>query len=181
MRGVLLIAALVVFAVGCKKPTEKPANPTEPQMPTSTETGANTVACRVNSEVHIYKGVPTYLNADGVLFGLYPDRNEYFLQVTAGGIAEYKDNIWLLLYDTAVQLNTQYPFSVTETDKNRAEYSVEAGSYSKIYKTKGSSGFIKFTRYDKTVAAGTFEFAAYNDQGEKIEITEGFFDISRPQ
>ena len=95
MKG-LLLAALLVFSLGCKTPVEEPVNPTKPQMQTRTETGANIVACKVDGQVHIYRGKATWNDPNGVDFVRFASNPKHiFLWATQSG---YGDDITIRIF-----------------------------------------------------------------------------------
>ncbi|WP_276133391.1 DUF6252 family protein [Polluticoccus soli] len=161
---VMMISCLAI--TGCKKDSEK--------MPKPTQSGKNILACEVNGKVHIYEGKRSYLNSNGVDAARIITGNDVFIEIH-GDNADYDDDIEMRVVVYQPELNKEYIFSKVDS-KDWAEYYV--GQNSDIrYKTQNSSGFIKFSRFDPSSVAGTFMFTGYNQQGEKVEITEGFFDI----
>jgi len=145
-------------------------------MPEATQSGKNILACKVNGKVHIYEGKRSYLNSNGVTAQRYMSGTEILIRVHADKREDYDDNIEMEIVADQPDINKEYIFS-KEDSKDRAEYYVGQSNENKYY-TKSSSGYIKFTRFDKAVAAGVFMFTAYRDNGDKVEITEGFFDIT---
>jgi hypothetical protein len=177
MRRPMLVLGFFLFSLGCKKTFEEPVVPTKPQMPTRTESGANVVAFKLNTIVHIYKGKPTYFHEDGVRFGKYQVGADLFIKVNADNSKEYKDNISMFIYTLEPEIGKEYSFYTSETSKHYGEYMIGENKNS-IFTTRDNSGYIKFSRYDSIVAAGIFGFKAYSPEEKMVEITEGFFDIS---
>jgi hypothetical protein len=173
MRRIIIVLFACSLVCGCKKKIDA-----GPSMPSPTQTGQNIIACKVNGKTIIYSGIPTYLNDVGVRFGKYKMDNGIALNVEGHETEGHDDNLTLLIYELDPTVNGQYTFS-TEITNDYAQYYTGEGFANDTYKTKNGSGYMKFTRYDSTVVAGTFEFTAYNPNGAKVEITEGFFDIKR--
>jgi hypothetical protein len=84
------------------------------------------------------------------------------------------------LYAADIKLNVAYSFSEKDS-KDLGTYYTGQGAAINTYKTKDAPGFVKFSRFDSNVVAGSFEFQAFNPEGKKVELTEGFFDISRKE
>ena len=173
--SLLALLVLTAFVTSCAKKSTEPITP-GPKMPKATQTGQNIVACRVNGNIQIYTGPQTYLDEDGVSFGMYSDMGDLYVSINASGSQKYDDDIYLDVYDTSISINTDSRFSSTEIDKVQGEYIKQIDGLSTIYRSKEGGGVIRFTRYDNEVVAGTFSFAAYKAD-EKVNVTEGFFDI----
>ena len=107
---------------------------------------------------------------------MYSDMGDLYVSINASGSQKYDDDIYLDVYDTSISINTDSRFSSTEIDKVQGEYIKQIDGLSTIYRSKEGGGVIRFTRYDNEVVAGTFSFAAYKAD-EKVNVTEGFFDI----
>lgn len=178
----LLFAAASVMTVftfnQCKKKTE------EPQLPPETTTGAMTFGCKVNGKVFVPKdgrGRPglyvQYVNLGAGVGG------GWFLNIPAVNW-EPADIPSLQIGTDSLLIaeNSTYQFKI---DSNYQ--SVKGTAYAKY--AIGSNGYIKLnsdvgeltiTRFDQVnrIMSGKFFFIATNTVNrEKINITEGRFDI----
>ncbi len=77
----------------------------------------------------------------------------------------------------SAKVGVRYHFSKSEIVNPYASYYKGNGSI--VYMTDIQSGVIEFTRLDKSIAAGIFEFTAYYNN-DSVKITEGRFDIANP-
>ena len=153
---------------GCKKPDETPH---EPELPPLTQDGRNVLACRVNGIVHVYSGKHTLGDPNGVFYHRYVD--EILLSADE---ADLSDAVRISLFEpNTIVANSTYVFSTKTNSCYALYYSDEANPY---FITKNSSGWVRFTRIDSAIAAGTFEFIAYFEN-DSVNVTEGRFDIAR--
>lgn len=138
-------------------------------MPAPTREGKNIFACKVDGVVHIYSGEGTIFNPDGVSYQPTPD--DIFL---AGSKKEYNDFVSMTLPNLSlVTIDTTYRFSTETSEAHGDRYTGNNGT---PFRTKNGSGWVRFSRLDTSVAAGTFAFTGYRD-GDSSVITEGVFDL----
>ncbi len=176
MKSYLVLIVLNCLLAGsCKKVATNPVVPVEP-MPNPTETGANILACKVNGKLHIYKDKMTWSQPDGVSFSKREDQLEKFTYIR-GNESDYGDAVSMKIFTWNIIVGKEYKFSVNE-NKDFADYVLDGFGTENTYFTSDGSGFVKFSRYDSLVAAGTFAFTAYSMGGKKVEVTEGCFDIA---
>lgn len=137
------------------------------QLPAYSSSGKNVLGCKVNGQVHLYSGIRTLSNDNGV---------DYFngnteISVDADN-SSYNDYMRILFYHlNNLSVGTTYYF--TNDSISYATYLIGNGSQS--YTT--GSGYVKFTRLDNMVAAGIFEYTAYSITGDSVKVTEGRFDV----
>lgn len=165
-----LTAFLIVLSAGCEKASN------EEKMPEQTQSGANIVACKVNGKVHIYSGKPNAVKGDGVSYFRELTGADSIIQIIADNTLKYNDEIFLSVYTFHIEIGKEYTIS-SEFNRNLAVYSWSDPNAP--YTTTLNSGHISFKRCDEGVASGNFSFTATNKNGEKVEITEGSFDITR--
>lgn len=172
MRSIWVLILICLVVGSCKKSSDE-------KMPKATQSGENIVACKVNGKVQIYKGKENYLSGGEVYF-IPQARGIGVDAIIRAGSNENGDVIRIHVVTSQIEINKEYAFN-NENDKQwaYATYNKQI-SQDILFKTSEGSGYTKFTRYDGGIAAGEFEFTAYNDKGEKVTITEGFFDITFP-
>jgi hypothetical protein len=168
MRRIIIVLFACCLIWGCKKKDDA-----GPAMPSPTQTGQNIVAYKANGKIHIYKGKHSTSQRDGVEFYRVADIDTY-VYVWAES-SQYQDDMSITIYGLNIEKDKEYNLS-TEDNWGFGKYML--GNGSDVYKTKNGSGYIKFIRYDSSVAAGNFSMTVYNSEGKKVEITEGFFDIA---
>jgi len=146
------------------------------QLPPPTQQGKNILACKVNGQVHIYSGKRTTFNDNGVNYDLYLNK----LRLYADNI-DYRDNIEIVfpVNPDSIKVGLKYFFDLADMINPFGEYRIRVNGVTNEYKTGKQSGFIQFTRLDKDVAAGIFQFTAYYNN-DSVTITEGRFDITNP-
>ena len=166
-----LMLLLLLTNSQCKKHNE------EPQLPPETNTGAMTFGCKVNGKVFMPKdgnGKPglycQYVNlGSGEGGGWYLNIPAVNLRIRPNeGVSITTDSL-------LVQEGMTYQF---KNNKGNAQ-----GFYYKTVeypKTDNDSGELKITRFDQAnrILSGTFFFTGTNaSTGEKVEVTDGRFDI----
>ncbi len=153
----------------------------EPQLPPETTTGAMTFGCKVNGKVFVPRdgnGRPglfvQYVNLGNVPDGGWHLNIPAYNYSTKRGVSIETDSLFLLegiVYEFKPQ-KKGYPLAWYEEVKN--------GS-SEIYgKLENDSGILSIKKHDQInrILSGTFSFTGTKiATGEKINITEGRFDI----
>jgi hypothetical protein len=172
----LLLLPLFLLSIQCKK------KDAEPNLPATTQTGANTFGCRVNGKVFISKGnVGTYALP---LTANYSSQNTSTYNFSVSGSNLKRDDRPLItLGSAAITLVSGKTFPIQLTgnttgvegryyDNNGGEYKVQPPL----------TGQLSITKIDLTakIISGSFYFDAVNDKGEKVEIRDGRFDVKYP-
>ncbi len=172
-NNLTVLVLLLVLTAGsqCKKKTE------EPQLPPITATGAMTFGCKVNGKVfvpHDGRGKPgllcQYVNlGDGEGGGWYlniPATN--WNPNPTEGVNIETDSL-------LIEEGMAYQFRTT---KGNAQAFYHKGD---LFNALGNtSGELRITKFDQTnrIISGTFFFTGTSSSsGEKVEITDGRFDI----
>ena len=164
-KKLLLIGFILCFSLTtCRKNQE-------PVLPPETTIGAMSFGCKINGKVFVPKdgrGKP----------GLYV---QYV----------YLDGGWYLNIP-AVDWRSSYPILSVhiETDsllieEGEYEFKLEKGYPSAFYSAETfyilleNKGRLNIKKHDLTnrILAGTFYFTAENSKGERVEVTDGRFDI----
>jgi Family of unknown function (DUF6252) len=177
------IAFAIVFvlftSIKCKKNKTQ-----EAELPPETTTGAMTFGCKVNGKVFVPKdgrGKPglfvQYVNLGAGVGG------GWFLNIPATNWESTEIPTLQIGTDSLlITENSTYQFKI-----NNNNQSIKGTAFAKY--ASGSSGYIKLnsdvgdliiTRFDQVnrILSGRFYFIATNtSNGEKINITEGRFDI----
>lgn len=182
----LLFTALTVF-IACNKDDQAPLP--EPQiaeidkLPPPTQTGANKVGCLVNGKAFLPIGSST--GSSNPYCAYYHDAFVLVLKIVKNegnisgngteSVAIYTDN-------TILEEDVKYFLKSTESN-NKAMFSIiggMAGVPDENYNTNENYiGELHITKLDKekNIISGTFWFDAVNEQGKKVEIREGRFDM----
>jgi hypothetical protein len=173
MKNLLLL--LVTLALSCcSKDDNKPANPID-QLPSATQTGANTAGCLVDGKAFLPKGyIPS-----GNLVCNYIDGKDFSL-----GILQKNDNQTLSLnvisYNKSLVVGETYQLKEYGANSIFGEYVIFQRSGNLTYQTNSIvKGELKITNhnFNKAVLSGTFWFDAVNKNGEKVQVREGRFDM----
>ena len=182
------IVCLFVFTVilpfcGCKKHTNKPANPVD-QLPAATQTGANTFGCLVNGEVVVIHQPFGDLTIDfGSQYMLtYPSTNSFIYGVS--GTDKVDDcqlkSVGLQLDSTQLQEGEKYPLNASRVKYGKVGWVNIANSCASspflMYTTDSSlSGQLTITHFDQQqIVSGTFYFDAVEmTRGDTVHVTNG--------
>lgn len=166
----LLIIVYILVFTACKKSNE-PGQAISPVK--------NIMSCKVNGVQHTYEGIPTYLNHEGVTYAKYEndDATEYSIAIRGDNNLIHNDNISIRIYTWDIELDKKYPIS----NENRKDYGEYIYDGNKVYKTGLNSGYIIYTQCSEALIEGNFAFTAYTPDGQKVEITDGYFNIDRSE
>lgn len=175
----LLLLLLTTFTLSCcNKDDDKPKTELE-KLPPATQTGVNTAGCLVNGQAFLPKGYFSFGNlscnyTDGLNFNL---RISEKINDNIRSIYVFNDNQPLevgVTYLLKQNLNNNtLPYSyATYTDFNN----MSGGDF---ITTDMIIGELKITNHNFSgaILSGTFWFDAVNNNGEKIEVREGRFDM----
>lgn len=165
----VLFFSLVLSSSRCKKQN------TEPQLPPETTTGAMTFGCKVNGKVFVPKGS---IDGPGIIsqylfLGNGPGGG-WWLNLSA--VDRYGAKGIYFRTDTLLLLeNNVYSFK-REKGYPSAEFAMGLADY---FMGNSDTGKMIVTRHDlnQRILSGRFSFTATNNNGEKINITEGRFDV----
>ena len=165
---IFLIPFLFLMAQCHKTPTPDP----EPDLPPATQEGKGTIGCYINGKPWVPKpyiaiGVPHYLE---VVFD--ESRNNFFgLEANKDGSFAEQMNIYVqnasLGRNTIIRFNAE-SFYNSNNGNNCFRY------YLDTIKPR----ILDITKLDKEkkIISGTFEFTAFNNCKDTINITKGRFD-----
>lgn len=186
-RPALWLLTAVLATTGCKKKDP------EPELSPATQTGANTVGCRLNGELWLPGG---YRNGAGqeVKFSTtyYPPsyslaslRNTFTLTGTRQN-KQINDDIQLALANLdhvgiySLDLNA-VPYPQAQPWQDQGVYRTNDPTIREYITSPSNTGTLTITRLDTVahVIAGTFSFTAKEIGGTKtVSVTDGRFDIN---
>jgi hypothetical protein len=175
MRILLLFSITTLLVISCRKKN----NQKEPELPPETQTGAYTFGCKVNGKVFLPRdgnGKPG-LFAQYVNLGTGP-RGGWHLNIPAydhsakHGVSIETDSLLLLegrTYELKKAQGHASAFYLKSTTNGVDVYK----------KPDNEAGELIITKHDlsKRILAGRFWFTATNTNGEKVDVTDGRFDI----
>ncbi len=178
-----LLIGIISLNASCDK--DDPANPID-QLPSATQTGANTAGCLVDGEALLPKsgGVDpilncSYQNINGeYYFGLsfsdnYSQPNKS-INISLSRINIQEGANYIL--DKNIQDNGDY----TGVGAQHIVHQLYPNNLWEHYQTTSIiKGELKITHIDATLAiiSGTFWFDAINSNGEIVKVTDGRFDM----
>ena len=179
MKRLFLYASLLLLTQCSKcKDDPEPKNP-EDELPSATQTGANTFGCLVNGEAWTPKGHsgtlpnffisydPTYAggNIDIRAYRFPKSGNSGRQSIRLGG-------------DDVGSIGT-YALAVSEARGASFNDDFRSGTcqeYRSADRSVYCRGTLTLTRLDATVASGTFEFVLAKPGCDTIRVTQGRFD-----
>ncbi len=159
----------------CKK------NKTDPPLPPETITGAMTFGCKVNGKVF----VPEDGNGKPGLFVEYPYLGNgpdggFHLNIPAFNYQSSPKRGVSIVTDSLLLFEGVSYYFEDSIGSAKAFYLEEANNGLVVYhKLKSDTGSLFITRHDQVnkILSGTFSFSGTNDNGAKVYVTEGRFDI----
>lgn len=180
MKNLISSILFGFLAISCHRSSDNNTAPLD-QLPAVTQTGANTAGCLVNGKVLLPRGQKIqngtvlaakyqFLNG-GYHFGLNIDDNS---DSALPGIGIGSDNVNFEIGKTYILGENLY-------DNSKINIYADYINFNNgDYKTTSSiTGELKFSRLDTInfIASGTFWFDAVNNNGEKVQVREGRFDL----
>ena len=177
MKNLILIL-LTALTLSCCDKDDKPIAEID-KLPPATQTGTNKIGCLVNGQALLPKGVGITYNcfyqhlADGKHFVLgFSNTTNDILKSIAIGIHLTELNqgqIYQLTTNLGSNVVSKYGTYLISTNQGGIDYNT----------TNLNVGEIKITKLDsnKQIISGTFWFDAINQNGEKVEVREGRFDM----
>lgn len=170
----LFFIAFLFLSLKCKKQNTN----TEPQLPPETTTGAMTFGCKIDGKVFIPKdgGGLSGLKTEYLFLGNGPGGG-WFLNIAARdrstttsrpGISITTDSL-LLVEGIQYELQKQKGYA-------NGEHFLGLYTYKIIFP---DSGTLIITKHNQTerILSGRFSFTATNQNGTKVNVTDGRFDI----
>jgi hypothetical protein len=149
------------------------------KMPPATKSGRHVLAFRLNGSVHIYRGKHGFYGDYQASYAMTKQRDSTLdLTILASDGSKYNDAMNFDLRADSFRLNTRYAISANP-QVGISSYRSKIPSSSGEYVADSTRSYIIFTRADKVVVAGTFEFYGINKNGEQVHLAEGQFDLTQ--
>ena len=186
MKKLLLLFAVLAFFVSCNKdddPTPEPQISEIDKLPPATQTGVNKVGCLVNGKAFLPSGTRPGSGNPNPYCAYYHDNF-----VLSFSIVKSENNTSMLGSETIAIYSKDVVLEEGNTyilKKGNTNHSAIYTHYNNIvnpdsYETNENyTGELHITKLDKTnnIISGTFWFNAVNEQGKKVEVREGRFDM----
>ena len=195
MKNTLLLLVLLVL-ISCGRNSSDNDEMSQNQLPSITQTGANTAGCIINGKVIIPKdginpssgfGVNGLVISTGINF-YTPIYGDDYLSVSITNLIE-KGQSYSVYVHLSKLTNGVGQYTV---DQSNGEYNVYASRNPQIivretndgvsgttYLSGPNSGKINITTFNNTTCSGTFSATLYNkdDPSKTLQVTEGRFDV----
>jgi Family of unknown function (DUF6252) len=184
MKKTILLGLCAIGLLSCYREKEKAVTNV---LPPATQTGANTAGCLIDGKVWVASTLAS--TSTYVYYTKWSNTfREYKLQLI---LPDVITGTWMNLsisnplsgaIDTSsIQLNKPYVPGTEKEISFNADYNLfntYKMTYGPISRSVIGNGKIIITKLDLTnkIVSGTFEFEAYNLEGQKIKVTEGRFD-----
>jgi len=175
---VLLFAAILfgqALFFGCKKETP---------LPQATQSGANTLGCKINGKAWIAEDSNQPFNRTFGVEGEYQGPIIKDIRNCVWIRARRNDRTLLHLYIRQVNKPGVYPLNLSTDARPGALVPYSYGFYfaspNEFMTDPGHTGQVIITRADTVngIISGTFEFTGYDPQTKQtISVTEGRFDV----
>lgn len=176
MKNIISIFIFAILLSCCSKDGKIIGNSSNEQLPSETQTGANTVGCLVNGKVFLphSEGINPEVNC----FYQLIDGKYYFTMAFSDLRGSSIETVNLFTAKVDLQINQVYNLN--------QGYNPLLGGGAEYYKNLPhkfntnltKTGELKITKLDSanSIICGTFWFDAENSLGEKVEIRQGRFD-----
>jgi hypothetical protein len=166
----LLLFSSLLINSKCRKENE-------PELPPETTIGANTFGCKIDGKVFIAKGSITCpaLIVEYIFFGNGPGGG-WVLNISAAKcVGNPKQNVGIQTDSLLLLEGTSYPLKKL---KGYA-YGDHLSSIIPYGMNSNDRGELYISKHDQAqrILSGRFYFTATNQNGEKVTITEGRFDV----
>jgi hypothetical protein len=182
LRSIALpIFGLIIISSSCKKHVITPQDELA-KLPPATQIGANTFGCLVNGVAFL---------PDGSNFSLGPIKQcnyvytggGYHFTVAASNEADNNliKNVIVGTDSLAIAEGQTLTLKTFTAGNATALYTLDTniGGVTQYVTNNTVSGQLTITKIDsvKDFVSGTFYFTAVNDKGEKVQVTDGRFDM----
>ena len=178
MKNLILILLTALTLSCCNKDDGKPIIEID-KLPPATQTGSNKIGCLANNQALLPKGAGITYNcfyqhlADGKHFVIVFDNKSNDLDKSIAIGIHLTELIQGQTYQLRANLGSnvvsKYATYLISTNQGGIDYST----------TNLNVGEMKISKLDpnKQIISGTFWFDAINQNGEKVEVREGRFDM----
>lgn len=186
MKKIFLLFAVALLIIACNKDDVAPQPTPEPteieKLPPATQTGANKVGCLLNGKAFLPSGTRPGGGNPNPYCAYYHDQfvlNFSIIRNENNTSLEGTEQIMLYSVDTLLKEDSIYDIA-TFNENQYGAYVIYSIQNPKNYEsTNEKVGKLHITKLDKekNIISGTFWFDAVNEQGKKVEIREGRFDM----
>ena len=164
----IMISLLFLFVISCKK-----------DLPNETQSGTDTFGCYVNEKLFIPKGSPFAGPVLKAQYSLQSNRPIFSISATMAD-GENRHSVSIVGDSVKLAVGT-YAIATPKAGSVSGHYNF-AGPLSPLSSytsTNVLAGQLTIKYFDpiKYVVSGTFYFDAVNNNGEKVEVREGRFDV----
>ena len=173
----LVIVGLLIITSCDKNDDQIPLE----QLPPATQTGAQTFGCLINGKPFI----PPLFGSNSPRAFYQFARGAYTLGISAGkGGGVEMVNIFIGAIDINGLQVGEYSLIERKSGNYFGTYlggaEAEEGWLSIFSTSNGNPGVLNITNFDpeKFIISGTFSFTLIDENGEKIQITDGRFDMN---
>lgn len=175
----------ILMSVACKKDKQQLPVSELAKLPPATQTGANTFGCLVNGKAFLPNYINLYQGTGIQCYYMYINKGFY---LTAGGSHKNSDgsiNSVILYADSLAEpLYQGDTLNLTGSGTHNKSFGVynliDPPYNSKSYSTDETvTGRLIITRLDQInlIISGTFSFDSGDQNGNKISVTNGLFDM----
>ena len=175
MKNMLLILLLTLLN-SCGNDDDQPTNPID-QLPTATQTGANTFGCLLDGEAFIPNGGINPLDCVYQFVG-----GGYFFALQGNKRNTNNDLIRIGLGTNRLQIEEEQTYDLLENAEGNASGTYRF-NFDSPYTTSVHTGELTITKLDQVnqVVSGTFWFDVKDSNGTVHQIREGRFDMQYTQ
>jgi hypothetical protein len=177
MKKLFFLLTAITLLTSCDKDGQIFAG--KDQLPSETQTGANTVGCLVNGKVFLPhdEGLNSGVNCFYQLIN-----GEYYFNITC---ADFRGTtpVGFSVQTRKINLQVGQTYILNRNSVDYGDFSGGGGNYdiganNRYFTNELKIGELKITRIDvsKSIVSGTFWFDAINSAGEVVQIREGRFD-----
>ncbi len=150
------------------------------QLPPETQTGANTFGCLIDGKVFIPKGDPFGGAIIKAAYQFVNGRNSLLLSGRRSSAVNNGSSTYVGLYGDSLFINVgTYSLLSEGTEGLFRFYGVYSQGNIDYYTNQINRGQLTIKRFDTVnhIISGTFWFDAKNNEGTKIEVRDGRFDL----
>ena len=175
MKNLLFILFTILTFSCCDKDDDKPKTELE-KLPPATQTGAQTFGCLIDGKAFVPPKFGT--NAPKAFYQFVGGNYTLGINAATGGGNELRGlNIGCL--DAPLISANNYILLEKFPPNYFGQYTVAGGIILNGTSSINLPGNLNITRFDSAnfIISGTFDFSVLDDNGKKIKITNGRFDM----
>ena len=168
---VILLSVIIFSTSQCKKKDV-------PQLPPESETGAMTFGCKINGQIFVPQDGRgrSGLRVEYVNLGIGPGGG-WYLNIAALDLNPASRPAVSITTDSLL-VSEGLTYNFKNAKGNTKAFYVSSGNvFSKLDNDTGQLKIIKFDQLNRIIS-GTFSFIGTDENGTKVNVTEGRFDVS---